>query len=1132
MNRNPAVALLLLLLAALLLCGNVGALSGEDLDYSSQLPCDPVSLSPAELLSLLPDITLGMEEIAYLETRTDLVFSFHDTVPDTYIRTELTAGSLIVYAQAFDYTAPSGQQVVFTPQSVALGDRSVAFAGSGEAFRASFPGVTDADGNLLHVSYTAAIHLPADVGTDLANLAFRVGSDAAQQLSAYRSEYADYIAAAEAYRAYCEASEQYSSDLAAYQAYLAALALYESEATAYEEYLDARAEYERNYRAYTTYLLDQQTYLEAYRAYTDALAALLVSQDALQAYMAYLAECRACSDRLSVMEYIMHPDYHLYSTLLGNTVAEVVSRKNELIMAGCNASDIETAANCTETLRRLLSGYAACSSEEERYNYYRAAYEELNAAFAGLQKALYSLFENALVQSALEKNGKLERFVQFVAQLYVVRACMDDSLPLDTDWYIQVRLAGKKETYGLAEALNGLSPVPADKNSSDPRTNGWPPPCAYVPADEVLPEEPVAPEPVERPNEPAWVAPPSLTMPEPVPEPLPPLPVDPPGTAPVCPVTDPVLTALADAVSEGRLTERAPLPDTVLYRSVQVPKCFSRSGAPLAVFYDSDGKTLLGVSEADPDGRITYTGATPIKEPDERYLYLFSGWVDAGGNQILLPEQIRKDTSFYATYTKQDRYYTVTWMIGERQFSSRCLYGQIPVCPADTEKEPDALVQYIFAGWDKHVGPVTGDTVYTATYDTVRRQYSVCFITAQETVSLFCQAGDLPVPPDPASAFLRDGWIYTFLGWDKELSPVTQDVVYTALYRQEAFVYDRVHNLPAAVLPDGRLFTVTADSYDLSIRSALRFAAEEQASLLFRVGDLQLSLPATAVRVLADAGVTSLKLRPLSAGTPGMAARVSLSLEDETGSALTAFPEGITLGFSYTLAQGRYATICRVLSSGSTVELPTSYRDGSVFAGIPASGVFLLRELFPISVGTQQNGAVATDGYTAAAGMTVPLRILPATGYRLLSVHIVCNDTGEAVPFDGTSFLMPRGAVTITAYFEKAVYTVQFISNGKVISTQSLTYGQAPALPPDPSDPDGAFLFSGWSPAVVFTVTADAVYEAQYVPRSTDRAYGSGHDNNRLFTLYLPIAGAAVLLTGGICVGYRLRKKQKEKAAS
>ena len=87
-------------------------------------------------------------------------------------------------------------------------------------------------------------------------------------------------------------------------------------------------------------------------------------------------------------------------------------------------------------------------------------------------------------------------------------------------------------------------------------------------------------------------------------------------------------------------------------------------------------------------------------------------------------------------------------------------------------------------------------------------------------------------------------------------------------------------------------------------------------------------------------------------------------------------------------------------------------------------------------------------------------------------------------------------------------------------------------LPPDPSDPDGAFLFSGWSPAVVFTVTADAVYEAQYVPRSTDRAYGSGHDNNRLFTLYLPIAGAAVLLTGGICVGYRLRKKQKEKAAS
>ena len=105
----------------------------------------------------------------------------------------------------------------------------------------------------------------------------------------------------------------------------------------------------------------------------------------------------------------------------------------------------------------------------------------------------------------------------------------------------------------------------------------------------------------------------------------------------------------------------------------------------------------------------------------------------------------------------------------------------------DPSRAATAQYTYVFMGWDKQIEPATEDLTYRAIYNEITNKYTVTFVDEDGTVldSSELEYGKTPVylgeaPKKDATA----EYTYGFDGWDKEISPVTGDVTYTAVYSQ------------------------------------------------------------------------------------------------------------------------------------------------------------------------------------------------------------------------------------------------------------------------------------------------------------------------------------------------------------
>ena len=136
------------------------------------------------------------------------------------------------------------------------------------------------------------------------------------------------------------------------------------------------------------------------------------------------------------------------------------------------------------------------------------------------------------------------------------------------------------------------------------------------------------------------------------------------------------------------------------------------------------------------------------------------------------------------TYTRKT--YTVTFVSdgGSQVPQQSVMYEANAEKPADPVKEGCT-----FAGW--YIGetafnfasPITGDTTLTAKW--TANKYTIKFVNYDGTVlqssdyeygAVPAYNGAVPTKPDDADHS------YVFIGWDKELSKVTEDAAYTAAY--------------------------------------------------------------------------------------------------------------------------------------------------------------------------------------------------------------------------------------------------------------------------------------------------------------------------------------------------------------
>ena len=198
------------------------------------------------------------------------------------------------------------------------------------------------------------------------------------------------------------------------------------------------------------------------------------------------------------------------------------------------------------------------------------------------------------------------------------------------------------------------------------------------------------------------------------------------------------------------------------------------------IFQNEDG-TELQRSNVTYGETPVYSGETPTKPATAEYTYTFAGWSPS-------ITAVTGAQTYTATYTNGTNQYEVIFKNedGTELQRSNVTYGETPKYNGATPTKPaTAEYTYTFAGWSPTITAVTGSQTYTATFNSVKKQYEIIFENEDGTVLQRGNVvyGETPkytgaTPTKPAIV----EFTYTFAGWSPAISVVTGAQTYTATY--------------------------------------------------------------------------------------------------------------------------------------------------------------------------------------------------------------------------------------------------------------------------------------------------------------------------------------------------------------
>ncbi len=205
------------------------------------------------------------------------------------------------------------------------------------------------------------------------------------------------------------------------------------------------------------------------------------------------------------------------------------------------------------------------------------------------------------------------------------------------------------------------------------------------------------------------------------------------------------------------------------------------------VTWKNENGTVLNTDKVEYGTTPFYDGETPTKSADEQYTYTFAGW-----NPTV--SEVTEDTTYTAQFSAETNKYTVTWENEDGtvlKTDTDVEYGATPSYDGETPtKSADEQYTYTFSGWNPTVSEVTWDVTYTATFNEVARTYTVKWKNENGTVLETdtdvaygvtpSYDGETPIKPTD------EQFTYTFTGWSPEVSAVTTNITYTAVYKATA----------------------------------------------------------------------------------------------------------------------------------------------------------------------------------------------------------------------------------------------------------------------------------------------------------------------------------------------------------
>ncbi len=117
-------------------------------------------------------------------------------------------------------------------------------------------------------------------------------------------------------------------------------------------------------------------------------------------------------------------------------------------------------------------------------------------------------------------------------------------------------------------------------------------------------------------------------------------------------------------------------------------------------------------------------------------------------------------------------------VVGSAQYA----YGEEVVPPEDPTRPEDNIGFYKFKGWDKEIAPCDGNTTYTAQYTLWGRvefkNYDGTVVSTKE----YAEGEQIEAPLENPTRPSDGAGIYNFVGWDREITACTGNVVFNAMY--------------------------------------------------------------------------------------------------------------------------------------------------------------------------------------------------------------------------------------------------------------------------------------------------------------------------------------------------------------
>lgn len=144
------------------------------------------------------------------------------------------------------------------------------------------------------------------------------------------------------------------------------------------------------------------------------------------------------------------------------------------------------------------------------------------------------------------------------------------------------------------------------------------------------------------------------------------------------------------------------------------------------------------------------------------------------------------------SYGYTERTYLTTFLNADGSVlqSGKTSYLSLPVYEGETPvKAMSQEFTYVFSGWTPALVEATADASYTATFSSSSNTYLVIFANYDDTVLQMGELayGTLPVYTGNTPSRPNDAYgSYSYLGWDKPLTTVNDQIVYYAKYQKTA----------------------------------------------------------------------------------------------------------------------------------------------------------------------------------------------------------------------------------------------------------------------------------------------------------------------------------------------------------